>query len=86
VLAATNKDLPAEIRAGGSARSLFPPERRRPVPSLRDRQEDIPLLADHFMAMLARERASSEDNEPDAVSALQRYPWPGNAMRTVSAW
>ena len=56
------------------------------MPSLRDRQEDIPLLADHFMAMLARERASSEDNEPDAVSALQRYPWPGNAMRTVSAW
>jgi len=49
------------------------------VPPLRERIEDIALLADHFMAMLAREygrRAKTFD--ADAVAALQRYPWPGN--------
>jgi two-component system nitrogen regulation response regulator NtrX len=49
------------------------------VPALRDREEDIPLLADHFMAMLAREYGRRPKVfDPDAVTALQRYPWPGN--------
>jgi two-component system nitrogen regulation response regulator NtrX len=49
------------------------------VPPLRDRVEDVPLLADHFMAMLAREYGRRPKTfEPDAVRALQRYPWPGN--------
>jgi two-component system nitrogen regulation response regulator NtrX len=49
------------------------------VPPLRDRQEDIPLLADHFMAALAREYGRRPKTfEPDAVRALQQYSWPGN--------
>ena len=81
VLAATNKDLPAEIRAGRFREDLYFRLNVVPifVPPLRERTEDVALLADHFMAMLAREygrRAKTFD--PDAVAALQRYPWPGN--------
>jgi two-component system nitrogen regulation response regulator NtrX len=81
VLAATNKDLPLEIRAGRFREDLYFRLNVVPifVPALRDRQEDIPLLAEHFMAMLAREygrRRKVFDGE--AAAALQRYGWPGN--------
>src|SRR5688572_13207593 len=81
VLAATNKDLPAEIRAGRFREDLYFRLNVVPifVPPLRDRPEDIGLLADHFMAMLAREYGRRPKVfEPDAVTALQRYAWPGN--------
>src|SRR6187455_2581471 len=81
VLAATNKDLPVEIRAGRFREDLYFRLNVVPifVPALRDRQEDIPLLADHFMAMLAREYGRRPKIfDPDAVAALQRYGWPGN--------
>ena len=57
VLAATNKDLQAEIRGGRFREDLYFRLNVIPifVPPLRDRQEDIPLLADHFMADFARE-------------------------------
>jgi two-component system, NtrC family, nitrogen regulation response regulator NtrX len=81
VLAATNKDLQAEIRAGRFREDLYFRLNVIPifVPPLRDRQEDIPLLADHFMANLAREygrRVKRFDVAARAV--LQQYPWPGN--------
>jgi two-component system, NtrC family, nitrogen regulation response regulator NtrX len=81
VLAATNKDLQAEIRAGQFREDLYFRLNVIPifVPPLRDRQEDIPLLADHFMAEFAREygrRLKSLD--ASARGVLQRYPWPGN--------
>jgi two-component system nitrogen regulation response regulator NtrX len=81
VLAATNKDLPTEIRAGRFREDLYFRLNVVPifVPPLRERTEDIALLADHFMAMLAREygrRAKIFD--ADAAAVLQRYPWPGN--------
>ena len=81
VLAATNKDLPAEIRAARFREDLYFRLNVVPiyVPTLRERIEDIPLLADHFMAILAREYGRRPKTfEPDAVAALQRYPWPGN--------
>src|SRR6187431_1077481 len=54
VLAATNKDLTAEIRSGNFREDLYFRLNVVPifVPSLRDRQDDVPLLAEHFMAML----------------------------------
>src|SRR5918996_2659176 len=81
VLAATNKDLPMEIRAGRFREDLYFRLNVVPiyVPPLRERIDDIPLLADHFMAMLAREYGRRPKTfEPDAVAGLQRYPWPGN--------
>ena len=81
VLAATNKDLLAEIKAGRFREDLYFRLNVVPisVPALRERRDDISLLADHFMAMLAREygrRAKRFD--ADAQEALQRYAWPGN--------
>jgi two-component system, NtrC family, nitrogen regulation response regulator NtrX len=81
VLAATNKDLPAEIRGGRFREDLYFRLNVIPifVPPLHDRQEDIPQLAGHFMGGFAREygrRVKALD--PGAVAALQEYPWPGN--------
>ena len=81
VLAATNKDLTAEIRAGRFREDLYFRLNVVPifVPPLRDRLEDIPLLAEHFMAMLAREYGRRPKTfEADAVVALRQYVWPGN--------
>jgi two-component system nitrogen regulation response regulator NtrX len=81
VLAATNKDLTAEIRAGRFREDLYFRLNVVPifVPSLRERQEDIPLLAEHFMAMLAREYGRRPKTfEADALIALRQYVWPGN--------
>jgi two-component system, NtrC family, nitrogen regulation response regulator NtrX len=81
VLAATNKDLRAEIKAGNFREDLYFRLNVVPisVPPLRERRGDIALLADHFMVVLAKEygrRAKGFDS--DALEALQRYSWPGN--------
>ena len=81
VLAATNKDLQAEIRAGSFREDLYFRLNVIPifVPPLRDRQEDIPLLAEHFLAEFAREYGRRLKNfDGAAVTVLQRYGWPGN--------
>jgi two-component system nitrogen regulation response regulator NtrX len=81
VLAATNKDLQQEIRAGRFRDDLYFRLNVVPisVPALRDRAEDIPLLADHFMAEFSREYGRRiKTFEVEALAVLQRYPWPGN--------
>jgi two-component system nitrogen regulation response regulator NtrX len=81
VLAATNKELPAEIRAGRFREDLYFRLNVIPifVPRLRDRKDDIPLLAEHFMIGFAREYGRrTKTLDPGAVAALQDYPWPGN--------
>jgi two-component system nitrogen regulation response regulator NtrX len=81
VLAATNKDLQAEIRAGNFREDLYFRLNVIPifVPPLRERQEDIPLLAHHFMAEFAREYGRRiKTFDPDATSLIQHYAWPGN--------
>jgi two-component system nitrogen regulation response regulator NtrX len=81
VLAATNKDLQAEIRNAQFREDLYFRLNVIPifVPPLRDRQEDIPLLADHFMAELAREYGRRPKTfDSGARLVLQQYPWPGN--------
>ena len=81
VLAATNKDLQTEIRAGRFREDLYFRLNVIPifVPALRERQEDIPLLADHFMAGFAREYGRRVKKfEPAAMAVLQQCPWPGN--------
>ncbi len=88
VLAATNKDLPTEIRASRFREDLYFRLNVIPVfvPPLRDRVDDIPRLAEHFMAELAREYGRRRKTfDPMAMSVLQRYRWPGNVreMRNV---
>jgi two-component system, NtrC family, nitrogen regulation response regulator NtrX len=81
VLAATNKDLPTEIRGGRFREDLFFRLNVIPifVPPLRHREEDVPLLAEHFMAELAREYGRRPKTfDASGVAALRRYGWPGN--------
>jgi two-component system nitrogen regulation response regulator NtrX len=81
VIAATNKDLPSEIRAGRFREDLYFRLNVIPifVPPLRDRENDIPLLAEHFVADLAREYGRrSKHLDPGAATGLCSYRWPGN--------
>jgi two-component system nitrogen regulation response regulator NtrX len=88
VLAATNKDLTAEIKAARFREDLYFRLSVIPifVPPLRDRVDDIPRLAEHFMSELAREYGRRRKTfDPAALLVLQRYSWPGNVreMRNV---
>ena len=81
VLAATNKDLTAEISAGRFREDLFYRLNVVPitVPALRERREDIPLLIQHFVNVLSeREGMAPRGINPDAVARLESFEWPGN--------
>ncbi len=81
VIAATNKDLEAEIRAGRFRDDLYFRLNVIPfhVPPLRERSEDIPLLCRHFMRVLSAEHGRKpRELAPEALEALARLPWPGN--------
>ena len=81
VIAATNRDLPKFVGEGKFREDLFYRLNVIPVkmPALRDRAEDIPLIADHFLAKYTREMNKSiESFSPEAIAALRAYPWPGN--------
>jgi two-component system nitrogen regulation response regulator NtrX len=81
VIAATNKDLPSEIRAGHFREDLYFRLNVIPifVPPLRDRDSDIPLLAEHFMAEFAREYGRRPKKlDAGAATGLRSYRWPGN--------
>ncbi len=81
VVAATNKDLVEEIRAGRFREDLYFRLNVIPifVPALRDRQDDIPQLADYFMALLATEYGRRPKRmAPEAAARLRQYAWPGN--------
>jgi two-component system, NtrC family, nitrogen regulation response regulator NtrX len=81
VIAATNKDLEEEIARGNFREDLFYRLNVIPfyVPPLRDRKEDIPLLAREFLAELGQEygRARIEISD-SALNQLKSYHWPGN--------
>jgi two-component system response regulator HupR/HoxA len=81
VVAATNADLEADIRGGDFRQDLyyrlnvFP----IPLPPLRERPEDIPALADHFLRKYrARARRAVPAISPEALRCLGAYPFPGN--------
>jgi len=81
VIASTNKDLDEEISKGNFREDLFYRVNVIPfsVPPLRERKEDIPLLARHFLKEFAASygRRSREITD-DAIETLMRYSWPGN--------
>ena len=81
VLAATNKDLAAEIAAGNFREDLFHRLNVIPiaVPALNDRIEDIPLLVDYFAEQICGEQGIAQKSfEPAAIKALQAKNWTGN--------
>ena len=81
VIAATNKNLEEEIRRGAFREDLFFRLNVIPfhVPPLRERREDIPLLARHFMAALSAEYGRRpKELAPEALELLAALPWPGN--------
>ncbi len=81
VLAATNKNLLEEIRAGRFREDLYFRLNVIPIslPPLRERPQDIPLLAHHFMETLAREYGRPPKTFPEeALAHMKRYRWPGN--------
>jgi len=81
VIAATNKDLDEEIVRGNFREDLYYRLNVLPfhVPPLRERTEDIPLLASHFLEYFcSKESRENKRMTVDAMEALKNYPWPGN--------
>ena len=81
LLAATNRDLAAEVKAGHFREDLVLSARRghRPRAPLRERAEDIPLLVDAFVRTYAeRYDMGRVEVDPALAQALAKHPWPGN--------
>ncbi|MBN2231278.1 MAG: sigma-54-dependent Fis family transcriptional regulator [Deltaproteobacteria bacterium] len=77
----TNRDLTREVIDGRFREDLF--YRLQviavSVPPLRDRLEDIPLLANHFVRLMAAEESSTVNTvSAETIGIFERYPWPGN--------
>ena len=88
VIAATNRDLPQFVSEGKFREDLFYRLNVIPLkmPALRDRADDIPLIAEHFLAKYTREMHKTiEAFSPEAMAALQAYPWPGNVRELENA-
>ncbi|MBU2654295.1 nitrogen assimilation response regulator NtrX [Acidomonas methanolica] len=82
VLASTNRDLQAEIAHGRFREDLYYRLAVVPlrIPGLRERREDIPGLAQHFLERYAEHTGmAARELSVDALAALQAYEWPGNA-------
>ncbi|MBT3606573.1 MAG: sigma 54-interacting transcriptional regulator, partial [Candidatus Latescibacteria bacterium] len=79
VIAATNRDLEADMQAGHFREDLFYRLNVFPIhlPPLRDRRSDVPLLAHHFLGKTRQEKTDVTLTS-EAVDALGRYDWPGN--------
>lgn len=81
IIAATNKDLPTEVRKGTFREDLFFRLNVIPisVPPLRERKEDIPLLVDYFIKTISEEYGQRpKEITPEAIRRLQNHEWPGN--------
>ncbi len=80
IVAATNRDLAAMVEKGTFRKDLF--YRLNVVnlrlPSLRDRREDIPLLAAHFLDRISREHGRKFTLSDEALRTMMRHDWPGN--------
>ena len=88
IICATNRDLEKEVAEGRFREDLFYRLNVIEVhlPPLRERREDIPLLARHFITRTAREQAGNEKPiETAAMSALINYAWPGNIRELQNA-
>jgi transcriptional activator for dhaKLM operon len=87
IIAATTADLEGRVREGSFLPHLY---YRFGVftinmPPLRERAEDIPLLAERFLARMTRQAQRATWIEDEAMNVLRRYPWPGNVRELESA-
>jgi len=88
VITATNKDLLRETREGRFREDLYYRLNvvALTVPPLRDRREDIPLLAHHFLVLFAeKNRKTIKGFTPRAMDQLLKYDWPGNVRELMNA-
>ena len=88
VMAATNKDLLREVREGRFREDLYYRLRVFPLnlPALRQRPDDIPLLARHFISKFAASTGKLITGlSPEAMGRLVSYPWPGNVRELENA-
>ena len=88
VIAATNRDLQSEVAAGGFRADLFYRLNLFPIslPPLRERREDIPVLAENFLERLARQhQKAARQFAPHALEMLTNYDWPGNVRELQNA-
>ena len=80
IVAATNRDLAVMVEKGAFRKDLF--YRLNVVnlrlPPLRDRREDIPLLAAHFLDCISREHGVKFTLSDEALRTMMRHDWPGN--------
>jgi DNA-binding NtrC family response regulator len=87
IVAATNRNLAVMVETGTFRKDLF--YRLNVVnlrlPSLRDRREDIPLLAAHFLDRISRERGFKFTLNDEALRTMMRYDWPGNVRELENA-
>jgi two-component system nitrogen regulation response regulator GlnG len=88
IIAATHRDLDVAVREGRFREDLL--YRLRVVPlhmsALRDRREDVRLLAEHFAARYSEELTGRRRMvAPDALAFLERYDWPGNVRELENA-
>jgi two-component system response regulator AtoC len=88
VVSATHRDLSREVAAGRFREDLFYRLNvaRIVIPPLRDRVEDIPLLAEHILRRVERRHGwGALSLSPEALTAIQERPWPGNVRQLENA-
>ena len=83
IISTSQGDLSRRLKAGEFRQDLY----YRlggvtiPVPALRERLEDIPALAEHFLARAERDGLTARLLSPEAAEVLRAYPWPGNVRQ-----
>ena len=87
VLAATNRDLSAMVAQGAFRKDLYfrLSVVNLKLPPLRERREDIAILAEHFLERLHRETGASHVFSEDAIRLMTEYDWPGNVRELENA-
>lgn len=87
IIAATNKDLPALVKEGRFREDLYYRLNviNLSVPPLRERSEDIPVLAEHFLKMFSiKNNKPLKGFSPQAMSILIKHQWPGNVREMMN--
>lgn len=89
VISATNKNLLDLVNAGNFRRDLFYRLNVLPLhlPSLREKKSDIPILLEHYLRLFSTSKSNTlvDFFEPDIVTLLSQYNWPGNIRELVNA-